>query len=84
MVKQYVKKPIVIEAVQFNGKNSADIHEFCGDKVREPVGVDYLEIVTLEGVMRISPGDYVIKGIRGEFYPCKPDIFKKTYEEVDM
>ena len=84
MVKQYVKKPIVIEAVQFNGKNSADIHEFCGDKVREPVGKDYLEIVTLEGVMRISPGDYVIKGIRGEFYPCKPDIFKKTYEEIEM
>lgn len=84
MVKQYVKKPIVIDAVQYDGKNSADIHEFCGDKVREPVGVDYLEIVTLEGVMRISPGDYVIKGIRGEFYPCKPDIFKMTYEEVDM
>ena len=84
MVKQYVKKPIVIEAVQYNGKNSADIHEFCCDKVREPVGADYLEIVTLEGVMRISPGDYVIKGIRGEFYPCKPDVFKKTYEEVEM
>lgn len=84
MVKRYVKKPIVIEAVQFNGRNSAEIHEFCGDKVREPVGVDYLEIVTLEGIMRASPGDYVIKGVNGEFYPCKPDVFKKTYEEIEM
>lgn len=80
MAKKYVKKPVVIEAVQFI--NSADIHEFCGDKVREPVGEDYLEIETLEGTMRASKGDYIIKGIRGEFYPCKPDIFEATYEEI--
>lgn len=75
---KYRKKPVVIEAVQFNGRNSADIHEFCGDKVREPVGKDYLEIKTLEGIHIASPGDYIIKGINGEFYPCKPDIFEKT------
>jgi hypothetical protein len=79
---KYRKKPIVIEAIQFNGRNSADIHEFCGDKVREPVGKDYLEIETLDGIHIASPGDYIIKGIKGEFYPCKPNIFEKTYEKV--
>ena len=79
---KYRKKPVVIEAIQFNGRNSADIHEFCGDKVREPVGKDYLEIETLEGIHIVSPGDYIIKGIKGEFYPCKPDIFEMTYEPV--
>jgi hypothetical protein len=80
---KYRKKPVVIEAVQFNGRNSADIHEFCGDKVREPVGKDYLEIKTLEGIHIASSGDYIIKGVNGEFYPCKPDIFEKTYEKVE-
>ena len=83
-IAKYRKKPVVIEAVQFNGRNSADIHEFCGDKVREPVGKDYLEIETLEGIHIASPGDYIIKGIKGEFYPCKPDIFEKTYELVEL
>jgi len=82
-IAKYRKKPVVIEAVQFNGRNSADIHEFCGDKVREPVGKDYLEIETLEGIHIASPGDYIIKGIKGEFYPCKPDIFEQTYEKVE-
>lgn len=77
---KYRKKPVVIEAVQFI--NSADIHEFCKDKVREPVGHDYLEIDTLEGIMKASIGDYIIKGVKGEFYPCKPDIFEATYEKV--
>lgn len=84
MVKRYVKKPIVVEAIQFTGRNSADIHEFCGDKVREPVGKDYLEIETLEGIMKAQPGDYVIKGVNGEFYPCKPGVFMKTYREIEM
>jgi hypothetical protein len=80
MVKKYVKKPVVIEAVRF--LNSADVHEFCGDKVKEPIDKDYLEIETLEGVHKATKGDYIIKGIKGEFYPCKPDIFEATYEEV--
>jgi hypothetical protein len=66
-----------------NGRNSADIHEFCGAEAREPVGKDYMEILTLEGIMKASAGDYIIKGVSGEFYPCKPDIFEKTYELVD-
>jgi hypothetical protein len=87
MVKKYRKKPIVVEAIQYDGKNSADIFEFCGrpyDRyVREPVGNNYLEITTLEGVMKAQPGDYIIKGVKGEFYPCKPDIFEQTYEPVE-
>jgi hypothetical protein len=84
---KYRKKPVVVEAIQYNGRNSADIFEFCGKPydrhVREPVGKDYLEIVTLEGVMKAEPGYYIIKGINGEFYPCKPDIFLKTYEPIE-
>lgn len=79
---KYRKKPVIIDAVLFDGINSADIHEFCGDNVREPVGETYLEIETLEGTMKANPGDYIIKGVNGEFYPCKPDIFEKTYEKV--
>lgn len=80
-MKKYRKKPVVIEALQFDGKNyeeclnlSEDIFMFDGD--------NYLNITTLEGTMKCSVGDYIIKGINGEFYPCKPDIFEKTYEEV--
>lgn len=80
---KFRKKPVVIEAVLFNGRNTADIHEFCGDKTREPVGENHMEIVTLEGVMKVSAGDYVIKGVNGEFYPCKPDIFAKTYDPAE-
>jgi hypothetical protein len=78
---RYRKKPVEIEAIQFI--NSADIHEFCRDKVREPVGKDYLEIITLEGIMIAQQGDYIIKGVKGEFYPCKPDIFELTYDKID-
>lgn len=80
---KYRKKPVEVEAIQYNGRNSADIHEFCGVNVREPVGEDYLEIVTLEGIMKAQPGDYIIKGVKGEFYPCKPDVFEQTYEPVE-
>lgn len=77
---KYRKKPVVIEAVQYTGKNTADIHEFCGANAREPVGETHIEIITLEGVMKATPNDYIIKGVAGEFYPCKPDIFEQTYE----
>jgi len=80
---KYRKKPVVIEAVQFDGENTADIHEFCEGKALEPVGENYMEIVTLEGTMRASSGDFIIKGVSGEFYPCKPDTFEKTYELVN-
>ncbi len=83
MAKTYVKKPIVIEAVQFTGRNDKECLAFCPD-ARDPVDrKPNLIISTLEGEMLCSVGDYIIKGINGEFYPCKPDIFEQSYDKVD-
>ena len=85
---KYRKKPVIIEAIQFedNSDRIIEIHEFMGgDTIRvnyEDKDNPYLKIETLEGVMKASVGDYIIKGVNGEFYPCKPDIFEKTYERV--
>lgn len=85
---KYRKKPIIIEAIQFedNSDRIIEIHEFMGgDTIRvnyEDKDNPYLKIETLEGIMKASVGDYIIKGVNGEFYPCKPDIFEKTYERV--
>lgn len=77
------KKPVVIEAVQWDGHNRAEIVEFVGDALDEAWSVGgYCFINTLEGRMNCAVGDWVIKGLRGEFYPCKPDIFEATYEPV--
>ena len=85
---KYRKKPVVIEAIQFTDDNTETLirlQEFMNRDIevsyknpKNPV----LRIETLEGVMEASIGDYIIKGINGEFYPCKPDIFKATYEKV--
>lgn len=84
-VKKYQKKPIIVETVQNTGDNVSEIHEFMGDKSR-PVytlnGYVYL-IDTLEGTMTANVGDYIIKGVKGEFYPCKPDVFEATYDEYN-
>jgi len=90
---KYRKKPIVIEAVQYTRLNIDEVAEFVGfDHLRigsvGPNGTE-LHILTLEDghkceVKHIAtPGDWIIKGISGEFYPCKPDIFEKTYEEFE-
>lgn len=85
---KYRKKPVIIEAIQFedNSDRIIEIHEFMGgDTIRvnyEDKNNPYLKIETLEGIMNASVGDYIIKGVNGEFYPCKPDIFEKTYERV--
>ena len=84
---KYRKKPVVIEAVQFEDtpQRLTELSDFFGMEIV----VDYtvrdrpiLKIGTLEGVMVASVGDWIIKGVKGEFYPCKPDIFEATYEEV--
>ncbi len=89
---KYRKKPVVIEAVQFVGDNGMDISVWSEGKVYsspilEPTGDNpaghYVQINTLEGVMTAIVGDWIIKGVKGEFYPCKPDIFEATYEKVD-
>lgn len=85
---KYRKKPVIIEAIQFedNSDRIIEIHEFMGgDTIRvnyEDKDNPYLKIETLEGIMKAPVGDYIIKGVNGEFYPCKPDIFEKTYERV--
>jgi len=87
MKNQYRKKPVVIEAVKFEdtAESLAAISDFSDKDIsvnyNEPEH-PYLKIHTLEGVMTASPGDWIIKGVKGEFYPCKPDIFEATYEPV--
>lgn len=90
------KKPVVIEAIQWTGDNLQDVREFVGDylfefktqtinlkkqEVKERTAG--IKIKTLEGDHHANIGDYIIKGVQGEFYPCKPDIFKETYEVVE-
>jgi len=77
---KFRKKPVVIEAVQWS-KNYEEICRFMGSKPPK-LRTNMLLIVTLEGDHMASPGDFIIKGVKGEFYPCKPDIFKMTYEAV--
>ena len=73
---KYRKKPVVIEAQQFTETTAIQTAKWCGGtRVAE-----WLEIPTLEGVMRAEVGDFIIKGIKGEFYPCKPEIFVESYE----
>ena len=93
---KFRKKPVVIEAVQFiyNEFGLADLEEFCGPalgnirKERHPSALAEAEIGTLEDGVHLrvkhiaTEGDWIIKGVQGEFYPCKPDIFKATYEPV--
>ena len=80
MVRKYVKKPVTIEAIQYNGDNYLEICNFVGEGLDWTYGSRSLIIKTLEGDHYASIGDYIIKGIKGEFYPCKPDIFKETYD----
>jgi len=80
---KYKKKPVVIEALQWNGQNSQEILALASGTDRG-ISLDKgcLIIGTLEGSMKANVGDYIIKGIKGEIYPCRLDIFNETYEEV--
>ena len=93
---QYRKKPVIIDALQWNGENHRSMWEFLGGSPDEYIKtsgkhfiIDHqavkggLIIRTLEGDMKANIGDYIIKGVNGEYYPCKPDIFKKTYDMVE-
>lgn len=88
MAEKYVKKPVVIEAVVWNGNNREEIEEFIDSNdfyfVRPEVYAEPQEyelfIITLEGSMKANIGDYIIKGLQEEFYPCKSDIFHKYYD----
>lgn len=74
------KIPVEIECVQFMGDNFDELENFIGKAYLKCPGDDYCSINTLEGTMKVSLYDYVIKGVNGEFYPCKNGIFAKTYE----
>lgn len=83
MIKRYRMKPVIKEAIQYDGtpQSAERICNFVG-KVLEQNG-STLIIPTLEGDMQAQPTDYIVKGIKGEFYPVRIDIFSETYEEVD-
>ena len=81
---QFRKRPVVIEAVQFDGHRAIEgvvMSPVLEPSPENPTGV-YGQIKTLEGVLTCVPGDWVITGVKGEKYPCKPDIFAQTYEPV--
>lgn len=82
-VNKYRKKPVVIEAVQLRGGYTKEIKEFMGEHPHEWDGAVGLKIPTLEGVMIATQFDWIIRGVKGELYPCKPDIFDATYEPVE-
>jgi hypothetical protein len=92
VIKEYIKKPFPVQAAQWDGNNLKEIINFTGlhesarkwtwEEYEEVVRKDGLKIFTLEGALRATEGDYIIKGIQGEFYPCKPDIFEASYDEV--
>lgn len=73
----------IVEAVQYTVDNqwNGECERFIG-KDNYDNSLNYPNVKTLEGILRISLGDYIIKGVKGEFYPCKPDIFDLTYEKV--
>lgn len=79
---KYRKKPVIIDAVKWRGQNLIEMKRFLGDSENYHFIDGELYITTLEGTMHAAVGDYVIRGLRDEFYPCKPDVFRKTYEPV--
>lgn len=96
MINKYKKKPVEVDAVQYTGNNGSEIRNFVGELLTEskpPASMELdkdipneayqILIPTLEGTMICNRLDYVIKGVKGEFYPCKPDIFNITYDKVN-
>lgn len=78
----YRKKPIAIEARQYTGDNFLELQDWSEDNVAMDDDSNSVFVATLEGPMWFDEGDYIIKGVRGEFYPCQKDIFEETYEAI--
>ncbi len=76
---KFIKKPVAIEAVEWTGENIKEVMDFMEWRNAEYDDISGLVIHTLEGNHSANIGDMIIKGVKGEFYPCKPDIFKSTY-----
>lgn len=99
MGTKYRKKPVEIEAIEWTGTNINEVLDFINEDDRWKEGIDSkyvggpeiehtptlgtLDIPTLEGTMTASPNDWIIRGIKGEIYPCKPDIFQGSYDKVE-
>lgn len=97
MISKFRKKPVIIEAIQWTGENLAEVLAFTGKHPRWDEWFKSFEqyethvlndgsifkIITLEGTMDAIPNDWIIRGVKGEHYPCKPDIFESTYERVE-
>ena len=81
MIQKFRKKPVEIEAVKCIVDNADECVKFIGEDTARLYGEKIL-IVTLEGEMAATLGDWIIKGVKGEYYPCKPDIFEATYEAL--
>lgn len=86
--KKYRKQPVVIEAMRYDGSNAVAVVRWFTKHLDDPAPyvaaqTGDLVIPTLEGDMRASVGDWIIRGVQGEFYPCKPAIFEATYEPVE-
>ncbi len=80
------KKPVEVEAMRLLDSNAPIVAEWCGGLLlkRDDNAEPSIQIVTLEGVMTARLRDYIIKGVHGEFYPCAPAIFDKTYEVIEL
>ncbi len=96
IIRRYRKKPVIVEAVQLDNINVPCVVRWIGEdkakmnlesiaawKLGKAPPIFSVTIYTRESHMKAMPGDYIIKGVHGEFYPCKPDIFEKTYEPVE-
>lgn len=87
-VEEYISRPVIIKAIQYTLETREEVIKFVGDNINtkainndgEEYDLETLRIYTLEGTMFCSLNDYVIRGLKGEFYPCKPDIFRMKYD----
>ena len=80
---KFRKKPVVVEAMLFDGDNWLNISDWCKGEVAIQKAKRCIVVHTIDGSMRADPGDWIIKGIKGEFYPCKNDVFEQSYEPVE-
>ena len=88
-MQKFVKKPVVVEAIQLTDESIIEIIKWTTDYISIEIDTDENDniigmiIPTLEGAMKASMNDYIIKGVQGEFYPCKPDVFNMSYERIN-
>lgn len=81
-MSEYRNIPVVIEAMKWTGDNTTEVLRWMFPDIEPDAEANELTIQTLEGELHTSKGDFIIRGVQGEYYPCKPDIFKQTYETV--